>query len=472
MKAIIQRLALAFLATVWAASPLLAADMRELQIQAREAKEALMRQAAAEKEAADQAAAESRARIIQDRTALDKAISGLESANHGLRREVKELTAELRRLEDTEQQLTQKLAQTDRVIQELVGVIRINAKDIDALIAQNLQTALGPAPSSFLEAIAEESRFPGMEDVRAMAGALLNQIRSSGEVLCRKGMVVDRTGREVEADILVLGPFTAAYRIGHEVGFLNHSSAGTKLYALSRLPSGRMQSRLTQYMEGQSETVPMDISRGGALRQLTHELSLWEQIPKGGPIVWPILVVLAAGALIVVERTFFLVRKRLDSDGLIHRIEALSAENNWQACTQACAEYAQKPVARVMQAGLLCCHMQREEMEKCLAGGYLERSTPYGAVFGHTGNAGRHRPAFWPVGDGHRHDRYVSRDYPARHWRPTLDVRRDLRGPGDHHAGALRGNPAHAVPDAAEPCGRQKNRGDGRKGRGPGQYRA
>lgn len=376
MKTIIRWMIPVLMVVFLTVSPVSAEDMRELQVQARQAREDLIRKAATEKAAADQAASESRARILEDRKSLEKAIAEIENDNRRLAREVQDLADELRRLDEKEQQFTRRLDQIDSVIQEMVGVIRVNAKDIDALIAQNLQTALTGSPISFLTAVAEESRFPGMDDVRGMASALMNQIQSSGEVARRKGMIVDRAGREVEADILLLGSFTAAYRIDDEAGFLNYSSAGAKLYALSRLPSGRMQKQIARYMDGQSETAPIDISRGGALRQLTHELALWEQIPKGGPIVWPILAVLAVGVLIVIERTIFLARKNLDADGLIHRIEELSVENDWQACTQACTEYAQKPVARVLKAGLLCCHMQREEMENALQEAILKEIPP------------------------------------------------------------------------------------------------
>ena len=375
-KTINQGLRLGLLIMLLAASPLWAQEMRELQIQAHQAKEALIRQAAAEKTVADQAAAESRALIIKDRAALKKTIALLETGNRRLTGEVQGLTDESRLLDKTEEQLTQKLAQTNSMIKELVGMIRINAKDIDALISQNPQTALEGQPSSFLAAVAEDSRFPGMDDVRNIAAALQNQIRSSGEVARRQGLAVNRAGQEVETDILLLGPFTAAYRIDHEVGFLNYSTAGNKLYALSRLPSNRMQKQLAQYMDGQSEIAPIDISRGGALRQLTHELSLKEQIPKGGPIVWPILAILAVGVLIIIERIFFLARRHLDGNALFHKIEVLAAKNNWPACTQACAEYAQKPIARVLQAALPCRDMPREEIENSLQEAILKEIPP------------------------------------------------------------------------------------------------
>ncbi|MDD4275343.1 MAG: hypothetical protein PHG14_16650 [Desulfobacter postgatei] len=41
------------------------------------------------------------------------------------------------------------------------------------------------------------------------------------------------------------------------------------------------------------------------MNQLIHELSLMEQIPKGGTIVWPILAILGLGILISLERIFF-----------------------------------------------------------------------------------------------------------------------------------------------------------------------
>ena len=51
-------------------------------------------------------------------------------------------------------------------------------------------------------------------------------------------------------------------------------------------------------MAGKQDTAPIDVTRGGALSQLTHELRLWDQIPKGGPIVWPILAILVVGIAI------------------------------------------------------------------------------------------------------------------------------------------------------------------------------
>ncbi len=127
-----------------------------------------------------------------------------------------------------------------------------------------------------------------------------------------------------------------------------------------------MQDRIRRYLAGEGASVPMDITRGAALRQLVHELSLAEQIPKGGPIVWPILAILGLGVLIVLERILFLLRKRFNADRLVRRIETFCAEDDWDACAEACGRYDKRPVARVLLAGLACRRMAREEMENAL----------------------------------------------------------------------------------------------------------
>jgi biopolymer transport protein ExbB len=354
------------LSTLLLGGPVMAQEMRALQVQAQQAKQELLEKAGAEKQAAEQAAAQSRALITNDRNALQAAITDLKTGNHRLSQAVQDLEGQYKPLEEKEKQLSEQLAEMESMVRELVGVIRVTAKDIGALIDQNLQSALGPQQDAFLKDITEQSRFPAMEDIHGMVNLLLDEIRISGEVGLQRDMIVDRAGAPIEAQILTLGNFTAAYRTDKEVGFLNYSPTCRKLFALSRMPTGRMQKQIARYMDGQSDAVPMDISRGGALRQLTHELSLWEQIPKGGIIVWPILIILALAIAIVIERVIFLLRKRFDSDRFIHLINGLAMSRKWDECRKICTNHGAKPVARVVAAGLDCYRSGREEMENAL----------------------------------------------------------------------------------------------------------
>ncbi|MBR9981001.1 MAG: MotA/TolQ/ExbB proton channel family protein, partial [Desulfatitalea sp.] len=325
---------------------------------------------------AEQEAAASRSRIVGDRDTLAQTIAALKKRNQQLTTAVDDLTERSGALAETEQALSRQLAETDSMVREMVGVVRVNAKDLEGLILQSPQTALNDPDLALLRDIADQAHFPGMADIRRMADMVDDYIRRSGQVRRTRGPIVDRGGHESTAEILVIGNFTTAYRAADEVGFLSYSADRQKLFALSRLPAGRMQKQIAHYLDGRSEAVPMDISRGGALRQLTHQLSLWQQIPKGGPIVVPILLILAAGLLIVAERTFFLWRQRLDAEGLMGRLDDLAREGQWEACRTLCAAHAGKPVARVVEAGLRFRHMAREEMENALQEAILKEVPP------------------------------------------------------------------------------------------------
>ncbi len=343
-----------------------AEDMRDVNVEARRIRQELINKASAEKREAERAAAESRTRILNDRAALTEAVADLETKKRKLAEDIERLESEAAGLNVREEELSGQLLETDSVIRELVGVIRIDAKEIAALIAQNPQWAMDDPPTPFLESIAGEENFPGMNDIRRMSEILQGEIRKTGEVFAGKGRIVDRSGRETEAEILMLGSFTAAYRLGDEEGFLNYSPASRKLFALSKLPSRDLRKKISRYLDGRSEDAPVDVSHGGALSQLVHRLSLWEQLPKGGPIMLPIGAIGILGFLLILERSLFFLRKRCDGDGLLQTVAGLASARQWEACREAVARFRGRPVAEVLASGLDCRDLSREDMESAL----------------------------------------------------------------------------------------------------------
>ncbi|MFP4453361.1 MAG: MotA/TolQ/ExbB proton channel family protein [Desulfobacterales bacterium] len=351
-------------------------DMRELQVKVRLEKQALEKQAELEKKEAEKEARQTRQEITRNRDSLKQAISGLEEKISRREDNIAALENDMEALSEKEKELDGELAETDQTVNELAGTIKANADDIAGLAEDSLQSPLVPGSRSIIEGIAEDREFPGMDDIRMMAQILYNQIRLSGTVRVDHDTIIDRSGKETKAEVLLVGNFTAAYRTAEETGFLAHSSGNEHLFALSALPSGRMQGQINDYMDGESMAVPMDITRGGALRQLTHELSLTEQVSEGGPIVWPILFLLGLGLLIIAERIIFLLRRRFNSEGFMRSIEKLVKQGEFEKCRQACDGHGTKPLPRVMGAGLDCCHMPREEMENALQEAILREIPP------------------------------------------------------------------------------------------------
>lgn len=357
-------------------SPVSGEDIRLIQIQTKQIQASLEQKAAAELLAAQNAAAKSRGEILENKATLKAAITKLKNQTQSLQQKIDSIDLENQRLFSQEADLSTKLAESDSMLKELTGVIRTNAKDIHGLVENNLQSAVFQADIASLDAISSQALFPGMNDIRKMTNLLFDQIAHAGSVSIETAKMVDRSGRQVEAQLLLMGCFTAAYRSGSEIGFLNYSPQEQKLYALSRLPSGHMQKMIKHYMAGQSQAVPMDISRGAALRQLSHELRLWEQIPNGGPIVWPILAILLIGGVIVMERVIFLLYRKMNVEDIFSRIEIAIAGQNWKTCQQTCEQHVKNPVIRVIKAGLLSRDLPREEIENTLQEAILKEIPP------------------------------------------------------------------------------------------------
>jgi biopolymer transport protein ExbB len=356
--------------------PAWAKDMREIRIETQKIEAAMKKKAAAELSAAQEAAQESRRQILSDRSKLNQAIANLKQRIMRVDVELKALKSENETLTAQADQLTAKLDEAQGTIQELSGVIRMNAKDVRSLLDDSFLTGVYQPDTRFLSAMTDNSVIPGMDQIKAMSNLMFEQIDQGGSVSLETGTIVNREGKSQESQILVLGAFTAAYRLGKESGFLNYSHGEEKLYALSKLPPAAMQDQLTRYMAGKSDAVPMDISRGGALNQLIHDLSLMDQIPKGGPIVWPIIVILALGALITLERIFFILKRKIKLETVCGWIETQAAARNWEACAETCEKYSKNPVIRVIRSGVDSRNLPREDMENAVQEAILKEIPP------------------------------------------------------------------------------------------------
>ncbi len=348
------------------AGPVYAQDMRALQIEAVKKKAAFLDKANQEKERAVKEAGASGQSISVNRKALKTAIKRLKQKKENLKEQKRKLEASLKMLSAREKELLVKVEEIEGAVMELVGFIRINARDLDGLLRQSLQSAFVPNRENLLEPIMSKADFPGMDDIRAMVDLFFDEIIRSGEVRIVKGRFVNRSGEEISGDILALGNFSAAYRIPGETGFLLYSDKSQRLFALSKLASRRLAKKIKNYMDGESEDVPIDISSGAALRQLTHRLSLAEQIPKGGPIIWPIIGVAALALLIILERIIYLIRKNINIDRFLGALRGYASHQQWDKCAALCKENRKKPIPKVFLAGINNRSMSREDLESVL----------------------------------------------------------------------------------------------------------
>jgi len=346
--------------------PVIPSDMRSDQKAFARQRALLIQKARAEKQAAQQEARAQALAIKNDRQALKRAIADLSVRIKTVNTQNKEIKTRISTLRTKETQLAATLEETRAVTREFSGFVRNNAKDLKALLLQSLQSGLAPGRHKFLDPVIQQEKFPSMEDLNRVADHLFDQIDLSGRVALTRGTIIDRRGKEQEARLLILGDFTGMYQLDKELGFFLYSDQSQRFFALSKLPSPGISRKIAAYIKGKSEDVYIDISKGGAIRQLSHQLNLMEQVPKGGPIVWPILIILVLACLIFIERIVFFSRKQTNAEGLMQTLKGHVMADDWTGCRTFLEQNRQRLLPRVLLSALAFKDQTRQDMENAL----------------------------------------------------------------------------------------------------------
>jgi len=337
------------------ALPAVAQDAREAARQAAEARaEAEARAAAAE------------AAIFSDRGRLTAEVERLEAEQARRETELKDLQAYMAEQERQRERLTDRWAQSELQFKEISGNVRLAAKEVETMLHQSPLTADRPDRLDRVRPLVEPGYFPDIDDIAGLATSLFDEIQRSGQVGLREGTFIGRDGQEAAGTILSLGKFTAAYQTPSETGFLTYSPESGRFVALAHLPGGGLGRDLSAYFAGESERVPLDISAGGALRQVSHQTTLWEQIEAGGPIVWPIIGLAVLAFLIVVYKFVYLQTVHGSANKIMDRMNQLVAEGDWEGAEKLLQGRRHSPVGHVLGAGLEVRHADRQTQESVL----------------------------------------------------------------------------------------------------------
>lgn len=121
------------------------------------------------------------------------------------------------------------------------------------------------------------------------------------------GVAVDVQGAVAEGQFTMLGPIALFRAASGLAGMVVPQVGSTR--PLVRPLEGALQTGLDALTATGSGLLPLDPSRGGALKDLVQKTSIVHIFKKGGPIMWPLLVasILALGAAL--ERTLFLLNE-------------------------------------------------------------------------------------------------------------------------------------------------------------------
>lgn len=124
------------------------------------------------------------------------------------------------------------------------------------------------------------------------------------------GVGVDLNGTVVDGQFAIIGPIALFSSTAGSTSGLVIPQTGSS-NPLIRPLEGKMQVGLASLASTGEGFLPLDPSRGAALKALIQETNLIHIFEKGGPIMWPLLVASILALAVVMERLLFLLLEKL-----------------------------------------------------------------------------------------------------------------------------------------------------------------
>ncbi len=126
------------------------------------------------------------------------------------------------------------------------------------------------------------------------------------------GVAVDMLGTVSQGQFAMIGP-VALFRATTGASGLAVPQLGSSNPIVHPL-EGELENTISTLIANGEGTLPLDPSRGGALKALVQRTNLVHVFLKGGPIMWPILATSIIALTVVLERVFFLLNDRRKRD--------------------------------------------------------------------------------------------------------------------------------------------------------------
>jgi biopolymer transport protein ExbB len=128
-----------------------------------------------------------------------------------------------------------------------------------------------------------------------------------------EGQAVDGQGTVSTGEFAMVGPVVMFAATGGTPSGLAIPQAGSAMAAVRAIDKD-LDAGIAQVVAEGAGSLPLDPSRGGALKELMHRGSLIGYFKKGGPIMYPLLFVSILAMSVVLERLVFLAREKKSRD--------------------------------------------------------------------------------------------------------------------------------------------------------------
>ncbi|MGL5048304.1 MAG: MotA/TolQ/ExbB proton channel family protein [Shewanella sp.] len=240
-----------------------------------------------------------------------------------LQKEKNALAAEKQRGKDLNQafldnerkiaQLEEDLKTAQGDLGEMFGVVKGEAGDFAGKLASSNISAQFPNRDKFIADLGARKQLPKIEELEQFWQEQLFEMAQSGKVVKFEGSVTGIDGSVKTTTIHRVG----AYNLTAEGKYVVYNPELGLIQQLSQQPEGYQVSAVAKWEKITSGTAPfyVDPARGVLLNIFTNKASMEDRIESGGTIGYIIMILLALGMLISIERlvTMTIIGARVNS---------------------------------------------------------------------------------------------------------------------------------------------------------------
>lgn len=208
---------------------------------------------------------------------------------------------------------------------EMFGVVRQVANDFSSVVRNSIITAQYQDREEFIGKLAQAKSMPSIQDLERFWFELQREMTESGSVVKFDTKVVTPEGTPIDANVVRVGPFSATT----EGRYLAYLPSQKQFAIMARQPGAEFATparALQAAPEGYVESV-IDPTRGVLLSIYSQRPTLWERIEKGEAVGYVIILVGAAGGLMLIYQLFYLAQVRGRVRNQLKFIDAPVADN-------------------------------------------------------------------------------------------------------------------------------------------------
>ncbi len=252
--------------------------------------------------------AEREAKFIAER---DNQVTLMNQARAELN-EQKQLSAQLTATFDAnEKTLTDLQEQLDARagnLGEMFGVVRQVANDFSSVVTNSMISAQYPGRAAFTTGLAQSKALPSIGDLERFWFELQREMTETGKVIKYKTKIITAEGKNEEAEVVRVGPFTAV----SNGRYMNYLPSQEQLAVMARQPGSKYSkpaAALSTVTGGYVKGV-IDPTRGTLLSIYAQRPTFMERIHMGEEVGYIILVVGLVGFVLGVYQLFYLAAVR------------------------------------------------------------------------------------------------------------------------------------------------------------------